>query len=190
MNAMPSDLPPASAAGGPYLGYPADPRPTASGPASVAGRPRTLTLALGAALAVAVTTLLTQLLGLATGRAAVEEELTSQLGDDADLVSGLVTAAVDEAYRTITVRAGIGIFFALVALVLVLLSRGASLVGRILLALTLLVSALLTLVVVADVFPAAGKLVGALALLLTPVAVVLLFLPPVNRYRAARRTAG
>jgi hypothetical protein len=153
-----------------------------------------LALAVGAALVVAVTTLLTQMLGLAGGRAAVEAELTSRLGDDAvlaaGLVDGLVTAAVDEAYRTIMVRAGIGIFLAVVALVLALLSRGASLVARILLTLTLLVSALLTLVVVADVFPTAGRLVGSLALLLTPVAVVLLFLPPVNRYRTARRQPG
>ena len=43
------------------------------------------------------------------------------------------------------------------------------------------------LVGVADVSPRAGVGAGALALLLPPVALVMLFLPPANRYRTARR---
>jgi hypothetical protein len=167
--------------------YAPAPAPAAALPPT---RPKVLTLAVTTSLATGLLTLVAQALGLLGGKGAIEDELTTALGADGDLVGGLVAAAVDEAYRTIQVRAGLGVFLAVVVLVLALASRNASRAARILLAVTLTVSALLTLVVVADVFPTAGVVAGALALLLTPVALVLLFLPPANRYRTARRAAA
>ena len=48
------------------------------------------------------------------------------------------------------------------------------------------VNALLMLRSVTDVFPAGAQALGVAAVVLAPVAVVLLLLPPVGRYRVAR----
>lgn len=171
-------------------GYGIGPAAMTAPAASAPARPGMLTAALAFSIGAAGLTVLAQVVALTSSYTLVEDTLRDELGTNAELVSGLIASAADDAYGTIKVRAWVAIFFALVAVVLALLSRGASLVTRILLSLTLVLSALVTLIAVADIFPTLGQLLGALALLLTPVALVLLFLPPVNRYRRARRAAA
>jgi hypothetical protein len=171
-------------AGGPY-GNPAPARPAAV----AVRRPRLLTVVVGAALLVAVLHLVTAAIGFVSGRAAVQAELESGLDPVAKKLAGtLAAAAVDSAYDTIKARAVVLAVLAVVVAVLALASlRKASMVARICLVVALFVAVGASALAAGDVYPEAGVVTAGLAIVLSlPVAVVL-FLPPVNRYRTAGR---
>jgi len=150
--------------------------------------PRLLPLAVGAALAAAALYLVTAVLAFVSGRAAVESAIRVGVGADLqDLVNTVAGPAIDAAYGTIKTRAMIIAFFAVVAVVLALVALRASLVARIVVAVSLLLALAVTARAVTDIFPGAAKGTGWAAVALSLVAVVMLFLPAVNRYATARR---
>jgi hypothetical protein len=150
-------------------------------------RPRVLVAALATSAAVAGLTVLSHALVLAGGQGAVRESVLGELPADASSFPALVDTAVEQAMDTLRTRAWVGIAVAVVVLLLTAAAARAGRVARTALALSLALSALLMLRSVTDLFPGGAEVPGTLAVLLAPVAVVLLFLPPVGRYRAARR---
>jgi len=149
-------------------------------------RPRVLVAALAASATVAVLTLLSQVLVLAGGQDGARDAVLAELPADASAFPDLVETAVAQAYDTLQARAWTGIVAAVLVLLLTAAAMRAGRVARVALVVMLAVSALLMLRSVTDVFPSGSQALGVAAALLTPVAVVLLFLPPVGRYRAAR----
>jgi len=162
------------------------PAPRTAPPVAV---PRLLSLAVGVSLAASGLYLATAVLGFLSGRAALESELRAGVGvDSQDLLTTLAGPAIDAAYGTLKMRAGIIGVLAVVAVLLAFAALRASLVARIALVLTLLVALAVALRTVTDVYPGTGIGTGWAAIALTPVAAVMLFLPAVNRYRSASRS--
>src|SRR5689334_15706279 len=151
-------------------------------PTATPARPRALVAALAASAATAVLTIVSQLLALSGAEQAARDEVTKQAGGLSGLSSSLVDSAVAQARDTLHTRAWLGIVVAAVVLVLTALAARAGRVARISLAVFLAIGALLMLRSVTDVFPSDAKAVGVVAVVLAPVAVVLLFLPAVGRY--------
>jgi len=171
----------------PY-GYSAPPPPPSS---ARAARPAALDLAVAGGFAVAVLMLLSAVIGLASGRAALEDELTDGVGADLKGAFGRLAAfAVDEAYGTLRTRSLIMIVVAVAVALLALAARRASVGARAGLLVVLVIGLLVTGRVVTDVYPVLGTGLGWLAVLLSVAVAVLLFLPPVNRYRTSLRDAG
>jgi hypothetical protein len=156
-------------------------------------RPGALLAGLAASAGAGLLTIVSQGLVLAggeeTARAAVEDELGAELGSQVAELPALFDAAVAEAQDTLETRAFLGIGVAVVVLVLTAVAMRGGRVARGFLVAFLALGALLMLRSVTDVFPSTATAVGWVAILLAPVAAVLLFLPGVGRYRAARRGA-
>ena len=162
-----------------------------SGLGQPAKKPAMLTAAVAVSTLTALLVIISQVLSLATGRDVLKNSLTDALGaSTAELAGQLFKAELDDAYSTLQTRAILGIIAAVLVLLFTFLARRGSVGPRITLALVLLLTAGLTLVSVRDVFPSAGKAMGGVAMLLAVVAIVLLFLPPVNQYAQARKSAS
>ena len=87
------------------------------------------------------------------------------------------------------VRGGMGLVSAVLVLGVALAIRNGALWARIVLALLLLGGVCANGIVVADVASTATTALDLVAMLVGVVVVVLLFLPPVNRYTKGRRRA-
>jgi hypothetical protein len=153
-------------------------------PAEVA-RPTAFRLAMGGSYLVILLITVSHVLALATGRSLIKDELSAAVGFDLGDVGDLV----DEPYGLLQNRAVASLGVVVIALLFAFLARRGSLGARIALALFLLADAALMIVAVGDVFPAASKAAGWLAIGATAVTVVMLFLPPVNRYAKAAKAA-
>jgi len=158
-----------------------------SAPTFSPARPRVLWAALATSAAAGVLTIVSQGLVLSGGETAAREAVLDELGAQASELPSLTDLAVDAAMDTLQTRAWLGIAVAGVVLVLTAIAARAGRVARGLLTAFLVIGALLMLRSVTDVFPADAQLPGVIAVVLAPIAVLLLFLPPVGRYRAARR---
>jgi hypothetical protein len=161
--------------------YPPPPAPP-SGPVA---RPAILTAGIAAAIGAALLTIVAQVLALAGGKDALADAVADKLGITVD-PNGLLGPALDDAYSTIQTRAYAGIVVALVVAVLALVARNAGTGPRIALAIMLAIGAILMIRSVTDAFPGGAKALGTVAIILAPIAIVLLFLPAVNQYKAAR----
>jgi hypothetical protein len=129
--------------------------------------------------------------GLALDVAA--EAIATVTGTSADSVKAdggaLLGAAVDEVQSTLQVRGGIAIFFGVVLLVCGLLALRGAIWARVLLTLAALSTAGVALRIATDVEGSTAAIRGAgwLAVVTGLVAVVLAWLPAINRYAKARR---
>ena len=174
-----------------YNPVPTDPRypggyPQPGAPAGPVTRPRELTIGVLLALGAAVLTILAQVLALSGGKDALRDKVLEEF-PGLESAGSLLPLALDEAYDTIKTRAILGIVVAIVAAGLALASRGASKGVRITLAFFLMAGVALMLRSVTDVFPGAAIAVGVVAMLLAPVAVIVILLPATDKYRAARK---
>jgi hypothetical protein len=158
-----------------------------SAPTTAPARPRALLAALATSAAAGVLTIVSQGLVLSGGEAAAREAVLDELGAQASELPSLTDLAVSEAWDTLQSRAWLGIAVAGIVLVLTAVAARAGRVGRGFLTAFLVIGALLMLRSVTDVIPADALLPGVAAVVLAPIAVILLYLPPVGRYRAARR---
>jgi hypothetical protein len=171
------------------------PAPSAYGSYAAAppSRPTTLTLAYFGALLTGLLSALGAALLLVQARDLAEQtarDATSALlGDSAGsaVASGLLSAAVDEATSTLVARGVTVLVSASLVIALALAIRNGALWARIVLAWLLLGSLGANAIVIADVAPDVTVLLGGLAMLLAVAVVVLLFLPPTNRYARARK---
>jgi hypothetical protein len=160
-----------------------------SAPATAPARPRVLLAALATSAAAGVLTIVSQGLVLSGGEATAREAVEEELGTAASELTSLTDLAVSEAMDTLQTRAWLGIVVAGIVLALTVVAARAGRVARGFLAAFLVIGVLLMLRSVTDVFPADAQLAGVAAVVLALVAVVLLYLPPVGRYRAARRAS-
>jgi hypothetical protein len=178
----------------PAAGY-ASPVRSASGGASIPRtrptRPGTLTLGVLAGVGSTGLVIASQVIGLLQGRDAIRSVVSDQIpgGAKTGVLTELLEAAVNAAYRTIEVRAFLALALAAIALVLVLVSLRGALAVRILAVLATLAAGAVTLLSIIDIFPTRGIATGVGALLLVPVTAVLLLLPSASRYRRATRAA-
>lgn len=174
-------------------GYSPAPPAYGSYGATAPSRPMTLTLAYFGALltgllsAVGAALLLVQARDLAEQTA--RDATSAVLGDGAasEVGSGLLAAAVDDATSTLVARGAMVLVSAVLVVGLALAVRNGALWARIVLAWLLLGSIGVNAITIADVAPDVTVLLGALAMLLAVAVVVLLFLPPTNRYAKARK---
>lgn len=161
-----------------------------------ARRPVTLTVAVWGAVTVAALYVVGAIVAIVAGKDSIRAYATDTardvLGDaaSADLVEKTIGAELDSAYQTLMVKAAVAIGLALVVLICALAARGAAMPARI----GLTVALLLALcggagmqLGEADALPALSVVAAALAPVLSLVVIVLLFLPPTNRYAAARK---
>lgn len=161
----------------------------AGAPTTAAKRPATLTAAIWGAVLTSLLTLTGALVMIIAGKDSIRAYVTETVGAD---LAGLVQEATDEAYQTLLVKAGVAIGFGLAVLLFAVLARGGGTGVRVGLAVFLVLGLCggpgLQLAE-SDVLPGFSVAVAALTPLISLVTVVLLFLPPSNRYAAARRPA-
>jgi hypothetical protein len=167
--------------------YPTQPQPV-DGVTAMARpvRPAVLSTAVLAGLVSSVLVVISQLLGLAGARAAIQAAIARQVSP-ADAVSPYARAAADHAYATIQNRAHISIGLAVVVALFLVLALQAGISTRITAVVFMGLTATVTFISISDVFPGVAIVVGAVALVLIPVTTALLFLPAVGRFRTARR---
>lgn len=168
--------------------------PVAAGVPATAKRPTTLTAAVWCALVTSLLTLAGALTMIIAGKDSINEYITATAGADlAEAIQDASAAATEEAYQALVVKAGVAIGFGLLTLLFAALARGGATAARVGLAVVLVLglcggSGLQ--IVESDVLPAFSLVAAALTPLLSVAAIVLLFLPPSNRYAAARRRAS
>jgi hypothetical protein len=152
-------------------------------------RPGTLFAAFVASELAAMLVIVSQVLSLAKGKDAIQDSLRDQLGSNAaSLANSLFAAELDDAYSTLKSRAVVGIVLAVIVLACTLLVLRGGLGGRITVTVALLLMAGLEIISVGDVFPSAGKALGTVAIILAPVAIVLMFLPASNAFGRSRKS--
>lgn len=102
-------------------------------------------------------------------------------------------AAFDEifadAYQKLAVRAGLVVFCCGLMLIAALLLRNGGLGGRVFFTVVLPLSGLAWFVVLRDMAPTVTKAGGAISLVVGLVAAILIWLPAVNNYAAARKAS-
>lgn len=154
------------------------------------GRPSTLNIGTWLAVAVGVLSILGPIAMIAMGKDSIqafidESPLGDLLGDD-------VTLDLSDAYSALVTKAVVGLVVGAIILVLAFVARSGSTAARACLAAALLIGLCagsgLQLVEV-DVLPSASIAIAAITPLLSVVAIVLLFLPPSNRYAKSRKGA-
>jgi hypothetical protein len=149
-------------------------------------------------LTVALLSLFGAVFAILTGKEALRDyalaEAKDYLGADADpeLLDIALQAALDDAYSTLVVKAALAVVVALIVLALAFTVRNAALWARICLTVALVVnmcggSGLL--LVDTEVMPGLTVATAASAPMLSLAVIVLMFLPPTNRYAAARKLA-
>jgi hypothetical protein len=123
-------------------------------------------------------------ISLATGR----DLILDKLGISSSAAANpLVRALVDDAYGTLQSRAMVGIVLAVISLIFTVLALRGGIGPRITLTVFLLLTAGLMIISVKDVFPSMSKATGTVAIILAPVAIILMFLPAVNEYAKSRK---
>ena len=166
---------------------------TAGVPTTAAKRPATLTAAVWGGILTSLLTLAGALVMIIAGKDSINEYITASAGPDlADALQTASAAATEEAYQALVVKAGVAIGFAVLGLLFAVLARGGATAARVGLAVVLvlgLCGGTGLQVAESDVLPGFSLVAAAVTPLLSLVTVVLLFLPPSNRYAAARRRA-
>jgi hypothetical protein len=118
------------------------------------------------------------------------EYMGAELGFTAEDIGN---AAFDEifadAYDTLATRAGLVVFCCGLMLIAALLLRNGGLGGRVFFTVVLPLSAFAWVVMLRDMAPAVTKIGGAVSLVVGLVAAILIWLPAVNRYAAARKAS-
>jgi hypothetical protein len=164
-------------------------------PVAPAKRPVTLLLAVWGSVAVGILTLVGAIVALVSGkesiRAFAEETVRDLLGADAssELINASIAAELDNVYGTLQVKAYVAIAVGVLTLVFALLANGGGKGARIGLAVVLgigLCGGSGLWIADADALPDLTVISAFLSPLLTIAAIVLLFLPPTNRYAAAK----
>ena len=181
------------------MGTYGSPRPGPAGPAPIgfqqggppapATRPTVLTVAVAGGVLVGVLNILAAVLVMTTGRDAVGKATERILGDSLDLVSPEVQQkAIDEAYSALMLKAWVALVPAALVVLFALLSLGATTWARVVLAVFLVggICGAAPTIAETEIIPSGIAAVQIVAALLSVVVVVLLFLPPVNRFAKAR----
>ncbi|MGW5720544.1 hypothetical protein ACWEVP_30535 [Amycolatopsis sp. NPDC003865] len=166
-------------------------------PVAAPSRPGALLALVGVAVLSALAAIVDGVLYFAGGRDlaldVAAETIASITGASAESVKAdggaLLQAALDEVQSTLQVRGAVAIFFGVLLLVWALLALRAAVWVRVLLTLTALANAGLALRLATDVEggTAAIRAVAWLVLATGLVAVVLSWLPAINRYAKARK---
>jgi len=171
-------------------GNPAFAAPSTYGqPAPVPSRPLTATLAFSGALLAGLFTVLGAVLLIVTAKDTAKQAAADLLGVDPSDIGSDFDSDLDTAAHTLVVRGILGLISGALVIAVALALRNAALWARIV-ETVLLVGGLCTNgLVLRDVAPAATKGLDIAAVLVSLVAVVLMFLPPTNAYAAARKRA-
>lgn len=163
----------------------------AVGASTPAKRPATLTVAVWGGILTGLLTLAGALTMIISGRDSIRAYLAETAGPDlAETLQEAAAAATDEAYQALVVKAGVALGVALLVLLFAVLARGGATFARVGLAVVLvlgLCGGTGLQLAESDVLPGLSVVTAAVTPLLSLVTVVLLFLPPSNRYAAARR---
>ncbi|GIJ44295.1 hypothetical protein Val02_11810 [Virgisporangium aliadipatigenens] len=179
-----------SVPGYPTPGYPSTSPPAYATPAAPPSRPGVLTAAFFAGVASALFTLIGAVLLIVSAQDLAQETADKELAEvglDSSAGGAIVQQAIDDAATTLSIRGYSGVFSAVLTLAFVLAARNGALWARIVATLFLVGSWCANGLVMFDVAPTATIALDGLAIVLSLVAVVLFFLPAVNRYAAARR---
>ena len=169
------------------MSYPVPPAPAAV-PMAPPARPLTLTLAFFGAMLTGLAGLAASALLIAKAHDLAQKTTDEVLGSSGDVFgSDLTSTVVDEAAQTLTVRGISGIVSAVLILAVGLAIRGGATWARVVLTVLLVGGLCANGVILTDVAPAATKALGALAMVVGLAVVVLMFLPPSNRYAKARK---
>jgi hypothetical protein len=159
-----------------------------SGPGQNRSRPGILTAALAASGLAGLLVIISQVMSIGTGKDLIQDSLREQLGDTGvGLANSLFQAELDDAYGTLKTRGIVGIVLALLVLLFTFLALRGGIGPRIALTVALVFMAGLTIISVKDIFPAVGKAGGTAAIILAPIAIILLFLPAVNAFAKAQK---
>ncbi|WP_238007118.1 hypothetical protein KZZ52_37180 [Dactylosporangium sp. AC04546] len=152
-------------------------------------RPATLTFGFLGALLAGLFSAVGSALLIVKAHDLAERTASDVLGEDAESLLGseLTAGLVDEAANTLVVRGVTGLVPAVLVLGIALAVRNGALWARIVLTVLLLGALCANGLVISDVAPGATKALGVAAIVLSVAVVVLLFLPPTNRYARARR---
>jgi hypothetical protein len=164
--------------------------PTTTAPTK---RPATLSAAVWGAVLTSLLTFAGALVMITAGKDSIREFVAVTAGPDlAGALEEAAAAVIDEAYQTLLVKAGVAIAFALLVLLFAVLARSGRTGVRVGLAIALVLCLCASTglqLAESDVLPGFSVLVVSVTPLIALVTVVLLFLPPSNRYAAARRRA-
>jgi hypothetical protein len=165
---------------------------------ATAARPTSLTVAVGAAIGVAVLNLISAFAVIASVSDLVRKQIANNQGSGADPTDPALVDLTSERARGLdTIYSSLAysmIFWALVLGVLAYFALRGGRTTRILASLILVVTAALKAADAVMTLPPASFVADVIIGLLAPVAIVLFFLPGSNRYgklrRAARRPTG
>jgi hypothetical protein len=152
-------------------------------------RPATLTLGFVGALLAGVLSALGAILLIAKAHELAQQTVDSIVPSDSGL-GDLAKAAVDDAAATLVSRGVVGLVSAILVIAIALAVRNAALWARIVLTVLLFGGLFANLIAIRDVTPGATKALDLAAIGISILVVVLLFLPPTNRYAKARRAPG
>jgi hypothetical protein len=161
-------------------------------PTAPAKRPTVLTVAVVGGVLVGVLNILAAVLVMTTGQDAIAKATERLLGDTLDLVSPEVRQnAIDEAHSALMLKAWAALVPAALVVLFALLSWSAATWARVVLAVFLVggICGAAPTIAETEIIPAGIAGVQIVAALLSVAVVVLLFLPPVNRYAKARKAA-
>lgn len=154
------------------------------------GRPTTLAFGYIAGLVAGLFSIIGALLLISGARQVAEDTTASVLSGTSLDGSDLAQGVVDEATNTLVVRGTMGLVFGALVVLLALAARHGARWARIGLALGLLCLVGVNAIIVGDVTPSGTKAFGVVAMLLSAVVVIAIFLPSTNRYAKARRRAS
>ena len=167
-----------------YNSYP--PQPVAPAPVPPLRRPATLTLGVAGALLAGLFSALGAVLLIVNAHPLAQQTVNDIVPSDSGL-GDLASAAADDAAKTLVIRGLTGLVSAALVLAIALAVRPGRLWARIVLTVLLLGGLCANGLIVRDVSPAATKALDFAAIGLSLLVVVVLFLPPTNRYARARR---
>ncbi|GGM26207.1 hypothetical protein ACFFX1_16735 [Dactylosporangium sucinum] len=167
---------------------PVQPTAVAAYAAVPSTRPATLTFGFFGALLAGLFSVVGSVLLIVKAHDLAARTASDILGEDTESLLGseLTASVVDEAANTLVVRGVTGLVSAVLVLGIALAVRNGALWARIVLTVLLLGGLCANGLMISDVAPGATKALGGAAIVLGLAAVVLLFLPPTNRYAKAR----
>jgi FtsH-binding integral membrane protein len=169
--------------GNPTFGAP----PTYGQPVAAPSRPMTATLAFYAALVAGLFTIIGAVLLIVNAKDTAKQAAADLLGVDPSELGSDFQSDLDSAASTLVVRGILGLISGALVVAIALAMRNAALWARIVETVLLVGGLCANGLVVRDVAPAATKALDIAAVLLSLVAVVLMFLPATNKFAAARK---
>ncbi|MEV0321839.1 hypothetical protein ACIBKX_26770 [Streptomyces sp. NPDC050658] len=193
-----------------YQAAPAHPGPHPAGPQGRAGRavrrPGTLTALVWTTVLSAVAAIIGAVMVFAGGEDMAEDNINDVIHDHPDIVglpSGTTAAdikalsgplwdeMVSDRAGTLSARAGFAIFTAVCLLIFALAARkGAATWARVLITVSAVIAVFPHILIMGDYEPDAVVMTSLVALLTAVAAIVLCWLPPVNRFARGRKATG